>query len=130
MQRSCIDDCAWPELAARYDVALREAVGFILKRFPQTVAITAAGTILRGTPSAASDLDLYVIHEAAYQQRLLYFFSGVPAEIFVNPKLQVHTHLLRSRADRRAPDRGAHAGHRLPRARRDRCPGETRSACR
>jgi hypothetical protein len=95
MQNARIEECTCPDLAERYDVALREAVAFTLGRFPETVAIAAAGTIVRGSPSASSDLDLYVIHEAAYQQRLQYVFSGVPAEIFVNPEVQVRTYLGR-----------------------------------
>ena len=55
----------------------------------------------QSSPSAASDLDLYVIHEAAYQQRLQYFFSGVPAEIFVNPEIQAHTYLDSEQTDGR-----------------------------
>jgi hypothetical protein len=93
MTQASIDDCAWPELSERYDRALREAVRFILGRFPETVAIAAAGTIIRGVPSRSSDLDLYVIHDAPYYQRLQYFFSGVPAEIFVNPEAQVYEYL-------------------------------------
>jgi len=93
MRRAGVEQCAWPRLAPRYDTALREAVTFILGRFPQTVAVVAAGTIVRGEPSASSDLDLYVVHEAAYQQRLQRFFGGVPAEIFVNPEPQIYAYL-------------------------------------
>jgi len=101
MERSREEQYAWPELPPRYDTALREAVTFIAERFPQTVAIVAAGTILRGEPSASSDLDLYVVHEAAYQQRLQRFFGGVPAEIFVNPEPQVYTYLEREQQEGR-----------------------------
>lgn len=101
MIRAGIEECSWPPLPERYDAALREAVAFILSRFAETVAIAAAGTIVRGSPSVSSDFDLYVIHEAGYQQRLQYIFSGVPAEIFVNPEVQVCIYLDREQEDGR-----------------------------
>lgn len=80
--------CTFPDLDQRYDIALREAVACILDRF-DVLGIIASGTIIRGTPSDNSDLDLYVIQRPAWRQRLQRFFNGVPAEIFVNPAHQV-----------------------------------------
>jgi hypothetical protein len=78
-----IEQCQWPELPPRYDRALREAVPYCIRRFDAT-AIVAAGTIIRGSPDAHSDLDLYVIHRQPYMQRVQKIFRGVPAEMFVN----------------------------------------------
>jgi len=75
--------CQFPPLAEPYDSALREAVAHILLRF-QPVGIIASGTIIRGNPGPSSDLDLYVIHQDTFRQRIQRLFNGVPAEIFVN----------------------------------------------
>ncbi|HEY9228358.1 MAG TPA: hypothetical protein VIP11_17000, partial [Gemmatimonadaceae bacterium] len=49
------------------------------------LAIVATGTIVRGRPHAASDLDVYVVHDAPFRRRVQRLFNGVPAEIFINP---------------------------------------------
>lgn len=77
-------DLHWPELAAPYAAALREAVALILDRF-EVWGIVAAGTPLTGNPDRASDLDIQVIHARPQRQRLQRWCSGVPVEIFVNP---------------------------------------------
>jgi predicted nucleotidyltransferase len=79
-----LDECRWPALSEPYASALREAVEWVSGRF-DVVGIIAAGSIVRGRPDASSDLDLYVIHLPLVRQRIQRFFSGVPAEIFVNP---------------------------------------------
>lgn len=95
-----VDQCAWPALPAPYDQALHAAVEFILSRF-EPVGLIAAGSILRGTPDAASDLDVYVIHRAPFRQRIQKLFNGVPAEIFVNPPAQVERYFVSEQADAR-----------------------------
>ncbi len=85
--------CRWPDLPARYDAALREAVTWIVGRFPDVVAIMACGTIIRGEPRPTSDLDLYVVRREPYRQRVQRRFRDVPAEIFVNPARQVREYL-------------------------------------
>jgi hypothetical protein len=82
--KTIVDRCEWPDLAPKYDAALRSAVRFITQTF-EPVGIIASGTILRGTPDPASDLDIYVIHLKSTRQRIQKFFEGIPAEIFVNP---------------------------------------------
>ena len=89
--------CAWPGLPENYDQALREAVQFILKRF-DVLGIVAAGTIIRGSPDATSDLDIYVIHPAPFRQRVQKFFNGIPTEIFVNPPAMVEKYFIEERA--------------------------------
>jgi hypothetical protein len=83
-----LSHCTWPDLPERYDRALREAVGHILRRYTP-VGIIAAGSILRRTPDPSSDLDIYVLHLEPFRQRLQKFFNRVPAEIFVNPPAAV-----------------------------------------
>ncbi len=77
-------DLKWPDLAEPYASALRDAVAFVLDRV-DPVGIVACGSVIRGTPSPNSDLDIYVVHEADWRQRIQRRFGGVPAEIFINP---------------------------------------------
>lgn len=83
-KQAVFDRCNWPDLAEKYDLALREAVRFVLQRFDVS-GIVVSGTIVRGNPDLTSDLDIYVVHRGAFRQRIQKFFNGVPAEIFVNP---------------------------------------------
>ena len=80
---SRLAQCAWPPLTAPFDQALREATQFVLGEV-DPIGIIATGTIIRGEAHANSDLDVYVIHSAAYRRRVQRFFTGVPAEIFIN----------------------------------------------
>ncbi len=91
---------SWPPLPEPFAGALREAVSFIRDRF-QPIGIIAAGSIVRGTPDPSSDLDLYVIHEQPFRQRLQKFFQGVPAEIFVNPPPMIRRYLAEEREEGR-----------------------------
>ena len=74
----------WPELPPRYDAALREAVDYIVNRY-EPLGIVACGTIVRGVPDHASDLDLYVIHGQPWRQRVQKFFRRwEPAEFIAD----------------------------------------------
>ncbi len=92
-----LERCNWPALPAPYDRALREAVRFILERYPQVEGIVASGSIVRGAPAPSSDLDIYVVHGAAWRQRVQRIFHGVPAEIFVNPPAQIRRYFVEER---------------------------------
>jgi predicted nucleotidyltransferase len=92
--------CSFPVLSQPYDQALQEAVVLILSRY-SPVGIVAAGSILRGQPDRTSDLDIYVIHQATYRQRLQKYFHGVPAEIFINPPHQMLRYFVEEHADGR-----------------------------
>ena len=84
--------CSWPPLAPRHAAALRDAVAFALAEV-DAVGVVAAGTIVRGGAHAASDLDLYVIHEAPFRRRVQRWFGErVPTEIFVNPPAAVRSY--------------------------------------
>lgn len=98
-QTEMLAQCCWPELAEPYSTALRAAVEFIVGRF-SPVGIVAAGSILRGSGDAASDLDIYVIHLEPVKQRIQKYFNGVPAEIFVNPPSAIEDYLAEETAER------------------------------
>ena len=88
-----LDQCRWPPLTAPYDQALRDAVQWIVARF-EVLGIVASGTIIRGNPKPASDLDIYVIHAQPRRQRIQTFFNGIPAEIFVNPVSAIERYFI------------------------------------
>lgn len=92
--------CSFPALGPPYAQALHDAVELILQRY-SPIGIIAAGSILLGKADKASDLDVYVIHSANYRQRLQRFFSGVPAEIFINPPRQVEQYFAEEHASGR-----------------------------
>jgi predicted nucleotidyltransferase len=95
-----IEQCKFPSLPEPYAQALHEAVAFILSR-TAPVGIIASGSILRGNPDPASDLDMYVIHRQPYRQRIQKYFNGVPAEIFINPPEQVKRYIAEEQAEHR-----------------------------
>jgi predicted nucleotidyltransferase len=92
--------CEFPQLPAKYDIALRDAVSFVLESF-KPVGIIASGTIVRGNPDATSDIDLWVIHLEPTRQRLQRFFNTVPVEIFVNPPWTVETYFADEQSNAR-----------------------------
>ena len=84
MIRDHLARCRWPDLPPRYATALRAALTFVFERFePQ--AVVAAGSVVRGAGDRSSDLDVFVVQERPYKQRLQRWFGDVPVEIFVNP---------------------------------------------
>lgn len=95
-----VRQCNWPELPDKFDRALREAVNFVLGHFA-VFGIVVSGTIIRGNPDPSSDLDIYVIHQEPFRQRLQRFFNDVPAEIFVNPPSAIERYFVEEQASRR-----------------------------
>jgi predicted nucleotidyltransferase len=83
-----------------YAAALTQAVDYIIERY-DPLGIIASGSVLRGEGDATSDLDLYVIHEQPWRQRVQRFFNGVPAEIFVNPPGTIRGYFLEERREGR-----------------------------
>jgi hypothetical protein len=98
--KNLLNQCNWPNLPEKYNQALHQAVKFILDRFTVS-GIIASGTIIRGNPDSTSDLDIYVIHQESFRQRLQKFFNGVPAEIFINPPAAVESYFADEHAARR-----------------------------
>src|SRR5215471_12837983 len=95
-----LEKCDFPKLPAKYDRALREAVAFVLNSF-KPVGIIATGTIVRGNPDAASDIDLWVVHLEPMRQRIQRFFNNVPSEIFLNPPWTIHDYFVQDQASAR-----------------------------
>jgi hypothetical protein len=95
-----LDACRWPPLPEPYAGALRSAVAFV---FAETVplGIIATGTVIRGEAHPASDIDLYVLHDAPYRRRVQRFFQGVPTEIFINPPHAVRAYFPEEQKDGR-----------------------------
>ena len=85
-------------LSAKHRSALDAATVFVTERYSPW-AIVAAGTIVRGTPDRHSDLDLYVLHDASFRQRVQRFFLDVPVEIFVNTEASVKGYLAEEEKD-------------------------------
>lgn len=100
MSTHLLDQCQWPVLPEPYITALREAVGFILGRFP-VHGIIVSGSIISGNASPSSDLDIMVLHAQPQRQRLQRFFQGVPTEIFVNPPQAIRGYFAEERTDGR-----------------------------
>ena len=105
---------AFPSLPARYHDALKAAATYIVNTYhPQ--GLVACGSIIRGSPGPNSDLDLYVIHDQPWRQRVQRWFEGIPTELFINPPERNRT-LLRGRTLWWSPDDRAHAGDWLDHA--------------
>ena len=75
-------------MAPHHQLALQQALAWITTHF-EPLGIMASGSIIRGNPHAASDFDLYAVHEKDFRQRVQKRFNGVPCEIFVNNPAQV-----------------------------------------
>lgn len=86
-----MDQCIWPVLAEPCQQALNEAVEYSFSRF-EPVGVLVSGTIIRGNPGKNSDLDITVVHQQKWRQRVQKVFNGVPAEIFVNPSSQIESY--------------------------------------
>ena len=75
-------------LSAQQREALDEALEFVVGLFAPW-GVVAAGTIVQGIGDPASDIDLFVLHDAPFRQRLQRTFREVPFEIFVNTESSV-----------------------------------------
>jgi hypothetical protein len=100
MTHGLLAHCEWPDLPQKYDIALKRAVEYIIKNFT-ILGIIASGTIIRGNPDPASDLDIYVIQRKPFRQRLQKKFNSVPAEIFINPPAKVEEYISKEQAARK-----------------------------
>lgn len=78
-------DYDFPVVAEPYATALREAVTYAAERFAPVLGIIAAGSVLRDQGDTRSDIDMFVIFEGDYRQRVQKWFNGVRFEIFANP---------------------------------------------
>lgn len=72
-----------PALSDQHRLALREALVWLPSVVPP-VAIVVAGSIIRGNPGPASDLDIVVLHDTPWRRRVQRWFNATPTEIFFN----------------------------------------------
>jgi predicted nucleotidyltransferase len=91
-----LSDCLWPDLEEPYASVLREATIFVLSEY-DPIGIVVGGSVLRGQGDARSDLDVYVIHQSKWRQRVQKIVNGVPIEIFVNPPVRVRRYFVDER---------------------------------
>ncbi|MEO8211061.1 MAG: nucleotidyltransferase domain-containing protein [bacterium] len=66
-----------------HKTALEKAMSWIQENF-KPIVIIVTGSIVRGNANSNSDLDIYVIHEETFRQRIQKYFDNIPCEIFVN----------------------------------------------
>lgn len=94
--------CRYPALSEHYNQSLREAVAYILSLADfDIVGIIAAGSIIRGTPNATSDFDIYVIQTRPQRQLIHRIFNGVATQIFINPPHRVRRYFEDERGEAR-----------------------------
>ena len=68
----------------KYKIAEEQAIDYIFKNYPKTIAIIVSGSIVREEYDKNSDLDIYVIHTDPYRQRITKIFNDVPCDLFIN----------------------------------------------
>ncbi len=85
-----------PTLEEPYQTALLKAIKHIIDAYAPP-GIVACGSIIRGNPGSSSDLDMYVIHDHPWRQRVQRWFNGVPTEIFVNPPSRIEQYFVEER---------------------------------
>lgn len=88
-------------LSDQHRVALDAALAWLPEVVAPT-AIVATGSIMRGDPHAASDLDLVVLHDASWRRRVQRWFNGTPVEIFINSEAWLR-HCIDSEAAKGRP---------------------------
>jgi hypothetical protein len=81
-----------------YDRALDEVVAHVHATYAP-IGILVAGSIVRGEGGPTSDLDVCVVHEAAWRLREQRRCARVPVAIFVNPAAQGGRYFASEHAD-------------------------------
>jgi predicted nucleotidyltransferase len=83
-----------------FDRAVDELVAYVRATYAP-IGIVISGSIVRGEAGPLSDLDVFVVHDAAWRLREQRRFAGVPAELFVNPASKVRGYFQSEHADGR-----------------------------
>jgi len=83
-----------------YDEAIELCERLIRETF-HPLGMLVTGSIVRGEAGPRSDLDVWVLHDEPWRQRLQRRFAGVPAEIFINPPARVRGYFASEHADGR-----------------------------
>jgi predicted nucleotidyltransferase len=83
-----------------FDTAIAELEAYVRGRYAP-VGVIVSGSIVRGEAGPTSDFDVFVIHDEPWRVREQKRFSGVPAELFVNPPSRVRGYFANEHADAR-----------------------------
>lgn len=70
-------------LQDKHRIAMQQAMDW-LGSVAQPLGVVASGSIVRGTPGPASDLDVVVLHAGQGRRRIQRWFNGTPVELFFN----------------------------------------------
>ena len=87
-------------MQARHQHALRQALEW-LPTVAQSLGVVASGSIVRGNPHAASDLDIVILHGAAWRRRVQRWFNETPTELFFNSEAWLRSVIEREAAQGR-----------------------------
>jgi hypothetical protein len=71
-----------------FDRAVSELEAYVRQTW-RPLGVIVSGSIVRGEAGPTSDLDVCVVHAEPWRLREQRRFAGVPAELFVNPAVQV-----------------------------------------
>lgn len=95
---------ASPDLASLREphrTALRQALAW-LSTAAEPVGVVVCGSIVRGNPGPSSDLDIVILHDGPWRQRVQRRFNGTPAELFFNSPAWLE-HAIRDEAAQGRP---------------------------
>ncbi len=65
------------------------------------MAIIVSGSVVRNEGSKNSDLDIYVIHNDNFRQRITKYFNGVPCDLFINNIVHINNYFIKEHINNR-----------------------------
>lgn len=83
-----------------HKLAIDQALTWINANY-SALGIIVSGSIVRGNPNPNSDLDIFVIHQNVFRQRVQKFFNNIPCEIFINNIDQIYEYFEREQTTNR-----------------------------
>ncbi|WP_317201779.1 nucleotidyltransferase domain-containing protein [Janthinobacterium sp.] len=89
------------QLQQKHREALQQALDW-LRGVAQPIGVLVSGSIVRGNPGPASDLDIVVLQAAPGRRRVQRWFNGVPVELFFNSEKWLR-HCIREEAAQGRP---------------------------
>jgi len=72
-----------PNLPSRYLQALQQVLAEI-ETLTEPVGILLTGSVIHGNASETSDLDVAILHDRSWRQRIQRVVDGTPVEVFIN----------------------------------------------
>jgi hypothetical protein len=87
-------------LEDRHRSALEQALAWLPEVAPP-IGVLVSGSIVRGNPHPASDLDIVVLHDAPWRRRFQRWFNGTPVEVFFNSEAWLRHSLQKETAQGR-----------------------------